>query len=95
MKEISRESLHSSIRSKPIEVQDKFLDVANTLIRKGSNISYAIQEANKAIVQFEIDLEEKELARQEEIKKQNRVKLEKALEGAVNYHLLLFNRKIL
>lgn len=83
MKGISRESLHSSIRSKPIEVQDKFLDVANTLIRKGSNTSYAIQEANKAIVQFEIDLEEKELARQEEIKKQNRVKLEKALEGAV------------
>lgn len=83
MKEISRESLHSSIRAKPKEVQDKFLEVANTLIRKGSNTSYAIQEANKSIAQFEIELQEKELAKQEEIKKQNRVKLEKALEGAV------------
>lgn len=83
MKEISRESLHSSIRSKPIEVQDKFLEVANTLIRKGSNTSYAIQEANKAVTKFEEELALKTIAKQKEEQKQNRIKLEKALEGAV------------
>lgn len=83
MKEISRECLHSSVKVKPKEVQDKFLEVANALIRKGSNTSYAIQEANKAVAQFELELQEKELARQEEIKNQNRIKLEKSLGGAI------------
>ena len=82
MKEILRESLHSSLKVKSKDIQDKFLEVANALIRKGSNTSYDIQEANKAVVKFEIELQEKELARQEEIKNQNRIKLEKALEGA-------------
>lgn len=58
MKEITRELLHKSIRDKPVEVQDKFLEVANSNIRKGSTTSQAISLANKAVEDFEDALED-------------------------------------
>ena len=58
MKEILRESLHSSLKVKSKDIQDKFLETANSLIRKGANISTAIQAGNKAAEQYELELQE-------------------------------------
>lgn len=41
MKEILRESLHSSLKVKSKDIQDRFLETANSLIRKGANLSLA------------------------------------------------------
>ena len=41
MKEILRESLHSSLKVKSKDIQDKFLETANSLICKGVNLSLA------------------------------------------------------
>jgi len=59
MQEIKREALHSSLRNKPIEVQDKFLEVVNTNIRKGCNYSFSVQEANKAVLELEKQIQDK------------------------------------
>ena len=67
MKEIQRESLHKSIKEKPKELQDIFLDVANKNIAKGYNYSMAISEATKVMQEQEIILQKKQ---QEELNKQ-------------------------
>ena len=48
-KEITRKSLHSSLRNKSKEIQDKFLEVANACICKGMNTTSSISTANKAM----------------------------------------------
>lgn len=87
MREITRDSLHSSLKAKPKEIQDKFLEVANYLIRKGSNTSIAIQEANKAVDKLEQEIAKAAIVKQELKQKENKVALEKALSDSIQIPL--------
>lgn len=81
MKEILRESLHSSLKVKSKDIQDKFLETANSLIRKGANISTAIQAGNKAVEQYELELQELADKQKEEQVQLNKAKIQESFKG--------------
>lgn len=75
MKEITRDSLHKSLKDKPKEIQDRFLEVANQNIRKGLNYSLSIAEANKAIELLEVELQEKDKLQEYQLSQINKAKI--------------------
>lgn len=81
MTEILRESLHSSLKAKSKDTQDKFLDTANSLIRKGANISIAIQAGNKAVEQYELELQELAKKKQVEQVQINKAKIQESFKS--------------
>lgn len=71
-KEITRDSLHSSLKNKPKEVQDRFLEVVNENIRKGNNTSSSINAGNKAVIELEKILQEQATEEKLKIEKSNK-----------------------
>lgn len=81
MKEIQMEALHSSLKIKSKDIQDKFLETANSLIRKGANVSTAIQAGNKAVEQYELELQELADKQKEEQVQLNKAKIQQSFKN--------------